>query len=157
MGKVKAIVNTSMVSGLWKFAHIPFETLLDLAEEWKEAEVGYVDLHVRKCSKGQIAIGFKYLFEGDDHKGFFYKVTDQLKRKFGNDFIGYDVSSPTWLIQEEKPPMEIVVTRLDNGCRAAIKDRPENVIGYGDSEFDALKSLFFANQDLLGITITASQ
>lgn len=149
--RVKAVANTSMVSGVWKFVNVNLETLLDLIEEWNEAERDkYIDLHVRKCSKGQIAVGFKYLFEGDDHKKFFHKVTDQLKRRFGNDFIGYDISSPTWLIPKEKQ-VEIVVTHVINDFQAHQKDRP-GLYWHGESMLEALGNFVLANSKMFKVT-----
>ena len=152
MGKVKTSVNTSMVSGGWRFeGKVGFEVLLDLAEEWKEAvRDRYVDLHVRKCNKGQIVIGFKYLFEGNDHKRFFHKVTDQLKRKFGNDFIGYDVSSPTWLIQD--PPVKIVVTRGNTDFQARLENH-SGLSYHGGSILEALGNLVLMRCDLFDLTL----
>lgn len=98
------VKHEDVVSGMWKFhENITPEELIGLAEEWKNGSDGdrYLDLHIRKCSKDQFGIGFMYCFEPNPrgHHPFFYKITDKLKRRFGNDFVGWDVSSPTWIIK----------------------------------------------------------
>ena len=96
--------NKALMSGVWKFSEaISAEELCRLAEEWKAGPDGekYLDLHVRKCSKDRWGIGFKFLRTDDSkktHDAFFYKMTDKLKRCYGNDFVGWDVSSLTYSI-----------------------------------------------------------
>ena len=75
-----------------------------MADDAKEEE-RYIDLHVRKCSKNQFCIGFKYVLRNGDsdqnpvkYAKFFYGITDTLKREYGNDFVGWDVASETRLI-----------------------------------------------------------
>ena len=96
-----------VVSGLWKFdarlSPRSQEVLLKIAIEWIEEEPDrYLQMYVRMCSKDQIGIGFAYKLDGPDYKKskerFFHKVTDQLKRQFGNDFVGWDMACPTWLV-----------------------------------------------------------
>lgn len=112
------VTPQGIVSGMWKFhERITKEELIQLAEEWRDGRDGHRYLHlcVRKCSKDQRGIWFVYLFGDivDSHEPFFHKMTDQLKRRFGNDFVGWDVSSPTWVVksdnfgptQEKYPPI----------------------------------------------------
>ena len=83
--------------------------LVELARDWKNEEPDrYLDLHVRKCSSEQFGIGFKYVFEGKDHKRFFHRMKAKLESRFPNPygedlptsaFIGWDISSPTTLIE----------------------------------------------------------
>jgi hypothetical protein len=71
-----------------------------LAQKWKTEEPKkYLGLHVRKCSKNQYGISFLYVAEGFAQKKFFHKITDQLKRQFGNDFVGYDISEHVWMVE----------------------------------------------------------
>ena len=95
---------------MWKFADsIPDDILVEIATGWIMDENGdkYTDLHVRGCSKDQRGIGFKYALPADisdeelkrEYKKFFHKMTDQLKRMFGNDFVGWDVSSSIRIIK----------------------------------------------------------
>ena len=100
-----------VASGIWKFGEkVTPEQLVELAKKWAKADTNntnkrYIDLHVRKCSKNQHGIGFKYIlcFDKDDsnqedYKEFFNQMTDKLKKGFGNDFAGWDVSSFTHII-----------------------------------------------------------
>jgi hypothetical protein len=97
-----------VVSGVWKFSEkISPEVLVALAKEWAFADTNgdYIDLHVRKCSKSQHGIGFKIILQQDsedisreEYEKFFNRMTDLLRRKFGNDFAGWDVSSFTHII-----------------------------------------------------------
>lgn len=101
---VKTIERSDVASGMWKFKDTTsIVELYELAEEWKAGPDGdkYLDLHVRRCSKNQWGIGFQYARKDDTEKSqnaFFHKMTDQLKRRFGNDFVGWDVSSFTFII-----------------------------------------------------------
>lgn len=102
-----------IISGMWKFKDsVQLERLAAVARSWSKGKDGanYSDIHIRKCSKDQYGIGFKYSVahlmttnEGweweHEYKRFFHKMTDQLKRMFGNDFVGWDVSSSTWIIK----------------------------------------------------------
>ena len=95
--------HENLISGIWKFGpNIPVKTLVTIAKEWAATDYQhrYLDLHVRACSsKGQYGIGFKYLLqESETQKDFFHRITDKLKRAYGNDFIGWDLSGPTILI-----------------------------------------------------------
>jgi len=86
--------------GLWKFSSkVPKEDLVKMAEKWVVEDPGYLQLYVRKVSKDQNGIGFTYeLPEGVDrkaaHDAYFERVSDCLKRNFGNDLAGWDISSP---------------------------------------------------------------
>lgn len=96
-----------IISGMWKFSHnIPVYRLVAVARGWSLGENGdrYTDIHIRKCSANQYGIGFKYALDPEksterQHGKFFHRMKDQLERMFGSDFIGWDVSSPTWVIK----------------------------------------------------------
>ncbi|MCK5285857.1 MAG: hypothetical protein KAJ58_01370 [Candidatus Pacebacteria bacterium] len=90
-------------SGLLRFREKVFpQKLVEVALEWTtEAKGTWVDLHVRKCSKGQFGIGFKYIKPKEESsEEFVERITDSLKRQFGNDFIGHDISHETWMIKQ---------------------------------------------------------
>lgn len=103
--------RTHVVTGLWKFNQgiEIVNQLVALAREWSSGpdSAKYLTLYVRRCSKDQYGIGFSYDYASDphptgeetSHKWFFRRMTDQLKRRFGNDFVGWDLSSPTWIIK----------------------------------------------------------
>lgn len=91
-------------TGLWKFSDkVPTKDLNEFTQQWAEDE-NYLQLYIRKVSKDQMGIGFTYRLpeSGDDKKNydaFFLSATDKLKRTFGNDLVGWDVSSTTWVIK----------------------------------------------------------
>ena len=100
MSSVNIFERTDVVSGMWKFSdRVGPDVLTRLAYIWKDEEPGkYLGpLSVRKCSKDQLGIQFMYIFGEGDHKEFFRRVTDFLKRQFGNNYVGYDIGSPTWI------------------------------------------------------------
>lgn len=110
MTKQDAYVAQPIVSGMWKFSDsVPLYRLQATARAWSIGVNGenYTDIHIRTCSKDQQGIGFKYTLPSDmsddewerEYKKFFHKMTDQLKRMFGNDFVGWDVSSSTRIIK----------------------------------------------------------
>jgi len=94
------------ITGLWKFSDkISTKDLGEVAEKWKNEDQNYLQLYIRKVSKDQMAIGFTYqLPETGDHKAaydeYFNRTTDTLKRMFGNDLAGWDLSSTTWAIKD---------------------------------------------------------
>lgn len=110
MTQQDAYAAQPIISGMWKFKDsIPVERLVAVARGWAMGENGdkYTDIHIRGCSKDQNGIGFKFTLPADtsdeewkrQYKKFFHAMTDQLKRMFGNDFVGWDVSSSTWVIK----------------------------------------------------------
>jgi len=96
--------KTRIISGLWKFhERVPEQQLVEIAEEWAK-EPKYTQLYVRKGSKDQYGIGFMYDLREEEiseneYSDFFNNVSDKLKRRFGNDFVGWDVSQYTTIIK----------------------------------------------------------
>ena len=91
----------SLVVGLWKFhERISEKGLAEMAEEWATDD-RYSHLYVRKVSKDQLGIGFTYDAGGtkEGHDEYFDLTSDQLKRKFGNDLVGWDIASTNRLIK----------------------------------------------------------
>lgn len=87
----------NIISGQWKFKDIiKVSELLEVAKEW-ESDPNYIHLYVRRCSKDQYGLGFAYRYNGDkeEYKKFFDETSDKLKRRFGNDLAGWDISSHT--------------------------------------------------------------
>jgi hypothetical protein len=78
--------------GLWKFSDkISMEELVSLATEWASDD-NYVSLYVRGTSKDQNGIGFAYKTNTkQEYDAYFDRTSDMLKRKFGNDLVGWDV------------------------------------------------------------------
>ncbi|MDQ5957039.1 MAG: hypothetical protein QG614_10 [Patescibacteria group bacterium] len=93
-----------IITGLWKFHEkVPEKQLIEVATEWAK-EDRYTHLYIRKVSKDQYGIGFMYdMKDTSDSKktynSFFEEVSDRLKRQFGNDLVGWDISSSTIIIK----------------------------------------------------------
>lgn len=89
---------------MWKFRDkIAPEELIKIAEKWRDEESRkYIDLHIRCCSKNQIGIGFKYVRDDNEtSEQFFERISDSLRRQFGNDFVGWDIAHSTWIIRHD--------------------------------------------------------
>lgn len=93
----------NIISGLWKFRDgISVEKLGEVAEKWAAEDPNYLRLYIRKCSKDQYGIGFEYqVKEGTEKEQneYFERVSDGLKRQFGNDLVGWDFALPTWFVK----------------------------------------------------------
>lgn len=115
MARVTMHTRDDVVSGIWKFKALDHEAetsddepqgvriedLLEVAEQWLHTEGDkYLDVFIRKCSSDQWGICFQYIFAGKNHQRYFHKTSDKLKRRFGNDFVGWDISAPTHLIKK---------------------------------------------------------
>ncbi|MCE9644175.1 hypothetical protein K8Q93_02970 [Candidatus Parcubacteria bacterium] len=98
----QVVENPQVVTGVWKFhKSVPPEVLVALAMEWRAAQPGYTQLHVRESAKDQRAIGFQYTLPRPGKKAydkFFHAHRDQLRRRFGDEFVGWDVGNPTIII-----------------------------------------------------------
>jgi len=90
-----------VVSGIWKFREtVSIKTLGEVVSNWiKHDGIGYIDIHIRKCSRNQYGIVFQYLLTNDSYESFFERTTDRLKLRFGNDFVGWDVTTSIWKIR----------------------------------------------------------
>jgi hypothetical protein len=91
----------SLIMGLWKFdERVGEKELIEVAEEWAKND-NYELLYIRKVSKDQSGIGFSYKSDGtkEAHDKYFHEASDMLKRKFGNDLVGWDISSTATLIK----------------------------------------------------------
>lgn len=91
----------SLIMGLWKFQErIGEKDLIEVATEWAN-DAKYVQLYIRKVSKDQLGIGFAYESDGtkETYEDYFDRTSDGLKRKFGNDFVGWDTTNTATLIK----------------------------------------------------------
>ena len=87
--------------GLWKFhERVGEKDLIEVANDWAKDE-RYLQVYIRKVSKDQMGIGFAYKSDGtkEAYDQYFDATTDYLKRKFGNDLVGWDISSISTLIK----------------------------------------------------------
>lgn len=94
-----------LIMGIWKFSDkIPVQDIVKLAQNWAEEDKSYLQLYVRKVSKDQHGIGFTYDAKGQKdlkkfHEEYIYKVSDVLRRQFGNDLAGWDIASNPHIIK----------------------------------------------------------
>lgn len=109
--------DDTIVSGLWKFSSIvTLEQLQEVVAEWRRAGQHdmWEEFYIRGVDRnGALGIGFRYRLcsavDGmlltpkklDQMKSmFFHRITDQLKRRFGNDLVGWDISRSIWVLVE---------------------------------------------------------
>lgn len=91
--------------GIWKFSEkISVETLVELAQNWAKEDENYLQLYVRRVSKDQHGIGFTYNAKGQEdlkkfHEDYLYRVSDVIRRQFGNDLAGWDIASSAYIIK----------------------------------------------------------
>ncbi len=99
--------QTPLIMGLWKFrSKVTYAGLEELASQWA-TNPDYLQLYTRGGAKDQIVLGFIYRAEpGADeiaaYEEYFETTSDTLKRQFGNDLIGWDVSVIIKSIKDEK-------------------------------------------------------
>jgi len=94
-----------VMMGIWKFSDkIPMKDLIETAQKWAKEDEKYLQLYIRKVSKDQYGIGFTYDAKGQEdrkkfHDEYFYRVSDVLKREYGNDLVGWDIASSAYIIK----------------------------------------------------------
>ena len=103
-------IRNNWIVGIWKFDDtVPMTELVNLANELSQDKHGiHRDFYIRKTSKNQIGLGFTYMpipsspSDKTDTKkildAYIYRVSDMLKRKFGNQAVRYDISSPVHIL-----------------------------------------------------------
>ena len=107
---VSVTKRSDLVVGIWKFDERVGELVVcDLAVELKNAQPSqYEQVLVRRCSKNQLGVCYTYrLGDGESYSKFFYRETDKLKRRFGNDFVGYDITSEVWTLSDLPTPIPL--------------------------------------------------
>jgi hypothetical protein len=101
---IKVAENTEkkLLMGIWKFSeNITKNELLEVANEWAKDD-RVEQLYIRGVSKDQFGIGFAYKYDGsrEQYKEYYDKITDSMYRRFGNDFVGWDIyKEPSILIK----------------------------------------------------------
>lgn len=89
--------RVDLMNGQFLFnQNVTFDEVIALAKEFREGRESenIKLLLVRKRDEGRHAIMFTYEFDGKEKTfdSLIYKLTDKLKRRFGND-VSWDVSS----------------------------------------------------------------
>jgi hypothetical protein len=99
------MIEKKWIMGLWKFTQDVSITLLsDLAQEWSREDQRYLQLYIRKVSNDQIGIGFTYELPcvkaaQEEYRDYKEQVRDRLTKRFGDEFVGYDIACPVWSLQ----------------------------------------------------------
>jgi hypothetical protein len=108
---VRVSVRHDWLHGVLKFSpNISVQKLIEVATDIKNAleknpdEAGKLKtLGIRQYAERpyRFSIFFAYEFDGTEATGkkLVYRITDKLKRRFGNDFVGWDISTELWLIK----------------------------------------------------------
>jgi hypothetical protein len=110
MTQVSVDERPDLISGLFKFdlsSTIPKEriavVLTSLASDWARKDSNWQRLYVRECSKTQYGIGFEYALAGPDYEAsqrqLLDRMTEKLRRQFGDHFVEWDMGRPTWIIR----------------------------------------------------------
>lgn len=87
------------IAGLWKFgAAISRGELIEVAKSWIFDTDGhqYRRLEVRLYAPTKYAIDFCYALGDADQKAFVHRMSDKLRREFGNDLVGWDIGPVEW-------------------------------------------------------------
>ncbi len=96
-------LDTTRASGIFKFSNnIDPRTLVDFAKKTWSDKPNIGHLEVRGCDGDRkYGIGFVYLHSGDreEFNDFLDLNFGKLRRVFGPDFVGYDVSSASYVIK----------------------------------------------------------
>ena len=84
--------------GILKFRKVAPLVDLRQAGEWLRDTFNARNVYIRKVSNDQVGLGFTIRHQMPDSEkemdGMLEKVTDHMKRKFGNDFLGWDIATP---------------------------------------------------------------
>lgn len=93
--------NKTLVIGVWKFKdRLGKDELMKLGNEWAQDDK-YTLVYVTHAGKEQLGLGFAYAVEGTKEASddYYDRTSDALKRRFGNDFIGWDMATTQNLIK----------------------------------------------------------
>ena len=97
-------MKKTIFAGLWKFAdRLPIEDIEKLAHEWAQDD-RYTQIYIRGAAKDQTAIGVMYnAGETADSRialeEYIHESSDALRRRFGNDLVGWDFGSNAEIIK----------------------------------------------------------
>jgi len=94
------IKRKNIVSGLWKFDNsVSIKELTEIVENWVIEDPRYIQLYIRQVASNLYGIGFMYQLSSsaENHNVYKDQTSDVLKRRFGNLFVGCDISSPIWI------------------------------------------------------------
>jgi hypothetical protein len=124
---VDSYFDDKVISGIWKFdkQKVTPEDLVFFAKELvQEESEAYQNMKVRSCSKTTWGICFDYDRRRSGNPGvysyFFDRITDKLKRKFGNGFVGWDITDSVWIVKTASAPVTASVS-FSEGREAYIK------------------------------------
>lgn len=102
------------IGGNFRITGASLQDVLTLLEEWVNASDGhrfrYLAARLIRVAAGEehenyvVGIDFLYALPGEkspelEHKDFFHKRSDQLRRRYGNGLIRWDISNPITVVQ----------------------------------------------------------
>lgn len=91
--------TSNTIAGLWKFGTgVTRSDLIEIAKSWVFASGGhsYRRIEVRLYSPTKYAIDFCYALGAESQKSFVHRMSDKLRRQFGNNLVGWDIGSVEW-------------------------------------------------------------
>ncbi len=96
--------RSDLAAGVWKFSDsISPQELLELGNRLlTQYPDRILRLQVRGCGDGQYGLDgvFKLKREGEkSFKKFLHQARARLKEEFGNDLVGWDISSPVYVLK----------------------------------------------------------
>lgn len=85
-------------------AEVATEAIEQFAEELRKGPDGerYLLMYIRPKETPRKILGFMYEITTDferDYTKFYHKITDMLKRRFGNGCNGWSISGPVWILE----------------------------------------------------------
>jgi hypothetical protein len=65
-------------------------------QNWFEKDQMRWRVFIYPIQDGQKVVMFEYALKGESASGFHYRLTDQLRRAFGNGLLGFSISNNLW-------------------------------------------------------------
>ena len=105
---------TGIAIGLWRFrSSVDPQELCAVAKEWvtdKNGETYMSGIDIRRSSRDEWVMQFGVDLSSESETNsekqqkfekFIYKTSDQLRRRFGNDLLGWDITSSAFYISSD--------------------------------------------------------
>ena len=105
---------SDIVSGTLKFENITMDAITLAIDELLPVDgpsypmKGFChDVHFRvvesRRNNPETIVAFQYYLDQEKYNSFFYRLTDVLRRRFGNSFVRWDISSSTIITHRASP------------------------------------------------------
>jgi len=101
------LIKKNIINGTWKFKpKITLGQLAQFAEELTKDEL-YEKLYIRQTAKNPTAYGISFIYRSNHSDKewkevfdeYIHTTSDKIRRQFGNDLIGWDLSSCMFIIK----------------------------------------------------------